>query len=70
MTPNETFVVVDWMVDFKKVEDGVVFVGNQADAKAFQASRDAVAGYKGSVEVMTFADFCYDVRREAECDVH
>lgn len=66
MTPNETFVVVDWMVSFKRTEDGVVFVGNQADAKAFQASRDRAAGYKGSVEVMTFSDFCCDVRREGE----
>jgi len=59
---------VDWMVPSNKMENAVVFVGNEADAKAFSRAQDDAAGYSGRVEVMTFADFCYDVRREAECD--
>lgn len=67
MTPNETFVVLDWMINTKRVQDNVVFVGNEADAKAFQAQRDVEAGYTNSVEVTTFDQFLFEVRTEAEC---
>lgn len=70
MTRAETFVVVDWLVNSQKIEDHVVFIGNEVEAREFSDAQDVEAGYKGRVEVMSFADFCYDVRREAECNVN
>ncbi len=68
MTAAETFVVVDWLIDATKIEDRVVFIGNEVGAREFAAQQDAEAGYSNRVDVVSFSDFCYDVRREAECD--